>query len=146
MKLMTSDDFKLTPDRFDLSNPLNILRIWCGLCFFPAALNKLSADTEFSPFLISFFGQAGFTFPSITFWIILSIGIEVVVGFGILTGICIRWLSLLGAIELICATYALIVNNGLIWQWSDKGIEYPLFWAITSIVISIDAWKRFLNK
>lgn len=145
MKLLTRSDFKITPAQFDFSNPHHMLRIWCGLYFFPAALGKFEQGEGFAPFLTTFFGQAGFSFPNITFWIYLAVSIEIMAGIGLVTGICIRWLSLLGAAELLFACYALIMNNGFVWSWNEGGVEYPLFWAFCCLCIAHNEWKKFLS-
>lgn len=145
MKILTIDDFKISSKNFNLCNPINIIRIFSGFCFFPHALSKF-VDGGLNPGLLGFFTKAGFTFPSAEFWMVLAAVCEIIAGIALILGICTRWSALLGASTLVVAVYALWVVKGFGWTWNTGGFEYPVFWTITSIVISIDAWKRFLNK
>ncbi len=33
------------------------------------------------------------------------------------------------------------VVKGFGWTWNTGGYEYPVFWAITSLCVAIEAWK-----
>jgi putative oxidoreductase len=42
------------------------------------------------------------------------------------------------------AVYALQMVKGFGWTWNNGGYEYPVFWAITSLAVAIDAWKAYV--
>lgn len=56
-------------------------------------------------------------------------------------GICTRFAAVGGFALLAIAVYSLQVVKGFGWTWNTGGYEYPVFWAITSLVVAIEAWK-----
>lgn len=144
MKILTADDFKISSSNFNLCNPLNILRIVAGFCFFPHALSKFTAD-GLNTGLLAFFGKAGFTMPSPAFWLCLAAFAEVASGITLILGIATRWMALVAAGTLVIAVYALLVVGGFKWTWNTGGIEYPVVWMITCLCIALDAWKKALK-
>ena len=56
-------------------------------------------------------------------------------------GIGTRYAALGAACVLAIAVYSLQVVKGFGWTWNTGGYEYPVFWAITSLAVAIEAWK-----
>ena len=44
------------------------------------------------------------------------------------------------------AVYSLQVAKGFGWTWNTGGYEYPVFWAIASLSVAIEAWKAHLAR
>jgi putative oxidoreductase len=60
-------------------------------------------------------------------------------------GICTRFAAVGAATLLGVAVYSLQVVKGFGWTWNTGGYEYPVFWAITSLAVAIEAWKAHLR-
>jgi putative oxidoreductase len=60
-------------------------------------------------------------------------------------GICTRFAALGAAALLAVAVYSLQVVKGFGWTWNTGGYEYPVFWAITSLAVALEAWKDHLR-
>lgn len=145
MKLVTAADLKISASNFDLTNPINTIRIVAGFCFFPHALSKF-ADGGLNPAFIAFFTKASFTYPSPAFWLCLAAFSEILSGITLILGICTRWMGIFAAVALIFAIYGLfVVNSGFKWTWNTGGIEYPTVWAITCLSVALNGWKNFLK-
>jgi putative oxidoreductase len=134
----TKEDFRLEGRNFDLTNGLNILRIICGLFLFPHVLGKFAAGTA-SAATVGFFAKAGFHPPEL--WVYIAAASETAVGIALVLGICTRFAAVGGFALLAIAVYSLQVVKGFGWTWNTGGYEYPVFWAITSLVVAIEAWK-----
>ena len=139
---ISTDDFRLKAENFDLSNGFNILRIICGLFLFPHVMGKFAAGTV-SAATVGFFAKAGFHPPEA--WIYIAAISETAAGVALVLGICTRFAAL-GAVALLAiAVYSLQVVKGFGWTWNTGGYEYPVFWAITSLAVAIEAWKAHLR-
>jgi putative oxidoreductase len=140
MFTLTRDDFRIQASSFDLTKSSNILRIICGAFMFPHVAGKF-VDGTFSKGTLGFFAKAGLTPPE--FWLSLAAASELLVGILLVLGICTRFAALGSAAVLLVAVYALQVVKGFGWTWNTGGYEYPVFWAITSLAVAMDAWKAY---
>jgi putative oxidoreductase len=139
---MTKDDFRIKAENFDPSNGLNILRIICGLFLFPHVMGKFAAGTV-SVATAGFFAKAGFHPPEV--WIYIAAVSETAAGVALVLGVCTRFAALWAAALLAIAVYSLQVVKGFGWTWNTGGYEYPVFWAITSLAVALEAWKAHLR-
>jgi len=139
--LFSRDDFRIRAENFDLTRTSNILRIICGAFMFPHVAGKFTslATLTLSAPTVGFFAKAGFA-PAAT-WVYLAAAAETLAGAALVLGICTRYAALAGAAVLAIAVYALQVVKGFGWTWNTGGYEYPVFWAIVSLSVAIDAWK-----
>jgi putative oxidoreductase len=140
---LTRDDFRIKAENFDLSNGLNIIRIICGLFLFPHVAGKFAAGAVAAS-TAGFFAKAGFHPPEI--WVYIAALAETAAGLALVFGICTRFAAL-GAFALLgVAVYSLQVVKGFGWTWNTGGFEYPVFWALTSLAVAIEAWKAHLRQ
>jgi putative oxidoreductase len=138
---LTQDDFKIKASNFDLSNGFNVLRIICGAFMFPHIAGKFAAGA-LSAGTVGFFAKAGFHPPEV--WVMLAAAAEFSVGVALVLGLCTRYAAVGAAVVLGFAVYALQMVKGFGWTWNTGGYEYPVFWAIASIAVAIEAWKHYL--
>jgi putative oxidoreductase len=131
-------DFQIKSANFDLTRSRNVLRIICGAFMFPHIAGKF-AGGALSAGTVGFFAKAGFAPPEL--WVLLAAFAEGAVGVALVLGICTRYAALGAALVLAMAVYALQVVKGFGWTWNTGGYEYPVFWAITSVAVAMDAWK-----
>jgi putative oxidoreductase len=140
---LTRDDFRIKAENFDLSNGLNIIRVICGLFLFPHVAGKFAAGAVAAG-TAGFFAKAGFHPPEI--WVYIAALAETAAGLALVFGICTRFAAL-GAFALLgVAVYSLQVVKGFGWTWNTGGYEYPVFWALTSLAVAIEAWKAHLRQ
>ena len=140
---LTKDDFRIKAENFDLSNGLNIIRIICGLFLFPHVAGKFAAGMV-SAGTAGFFAKAGFHPPEV--WVYIAAFSETAAGCALVLGICTRFAAL-GAFALLgIAVYSLQIVKGFGWTWNTGGYEYPVFWALTSLAVAIEAWKAHLRQ
>jgi putative oxidoreductase len=139
---ITKDDFRIRAENFDLSNGLNVIRIVCGLFMFPHVMGKFAAGTV-SAATAGFFAKAGFHPPEL--WVYIAAVCETAAGMALVLGICTRFAALGAAAVLLLAVYSLQVVKGFGWTWNTGGYEYPVFWALTSMAVAIEAWKAHLR-
>jgi putative oxidoreductase len=135
---LSKEDFRIQARNFDLTNGLNILRIICGLFMFPHVMGKFAAGTV-SAATVGFFAKAGFH-PAEA-WVYIAAVSETTVGIALVLGICTRFAALGACAVLAIAVYSLQVVSGFKWTWNTGGYEYPVFWAIVSLAVAIEAWK-----
>jgi putative oxidoreductase len=90
---------------------------------------------------LGFFAKAGRTPPE--FWLGLAAVSEFLVGVCLVLGLCTRFAALGGAAVLLVAVYTLQVVKGFGWTWNTGGYEYPVFWALASVVVAMEAWKAY---
>src|ERR1700688_1775018 len=140
---ITKDDFRIKAENFDPSNGLNILRIICGLFLFPHVMGKFAAGTG-SVATAGFLAHAGFHPPEV--WIYMAAVSETAAGVALVLGIFTRFAALGAAALLAIAVYSLQVVKGFGWTWNTGGYEYPVFWAITSLAVALEAWKAHLRR
>jgi putative oxidoreductase len=141
--LITKDDFRIKAENFDLTRGANILRIAAGAFMFPHVYGKFAdiGSLTLKAGTIGFFEKAGMV-PGV-FWTYLAAGAELTAGILLVLGLCTRYASLGAAAILGIAVYALQVVKGFSgWTWNTGGYEYPVFWALTCIAISIEEFRR----
>jgi len=136
---LTRADFRIKAGAFDLTRSGNILRIAAGAFMFPHLAGKF-ANGGFNVGTLGFFAKAGFT-PA-EFWLGLAAISELLVGVCLVLGLCTRFAALGGAAVLMFAVYALQVVKGFGWTWNTGGYEYPVFWAIVCVAVSMEAFKE----
>src|SRR5580765_3152080 len=141
--LFTSDDFRIKAENFDLTKSNNILRIICGAFMFPHVAGKFAAGA-LSVGTVGFFAKAGFQPPEL--WVYLAAFAETLTGIALVLGICSRYAALGAAAVLGIAVYALQTVKGFGWTWNTGGYEYPVFWAIVSLSVAIEAWKAHFAR
>jgi putative oxidoreductase len=138
---ITSSDFRIKAENFDLTKGSNILRIICGAFMFPHIAGKFAAG-GLSAATVGFFAKAGFHPPEA--WVYLAACSEALAGITLILGICPRFAALGAAAVLGIAVYSLQVVKGFGWTWNTGGYEYPVFWAIVCIAVAIEEWKSYL--
>jgi len=52
-----------------------------------------------------------------------------------------RFAALGACTVLAIAVYSLQVVKGFGWTWNTGGYEYPVFWALASLAVAMEAWK-----
>ena len=140
---LTKDDFRIKAENFDLSNGFNIIRVICGLFLFPHVAGKFAGGLV-SAGTAGFFAKAGFHPPEV--WVYIAAFSETAAGLALVFGICTRFAAL-GAFALLgIAVYSLQVVKGFGWTWNTGGYEYPVFWALASLAVAIEAWKAHLRR
>jgi putative oxidoreductase len=137
--LIAADDFRIKAENFDLTNGWNVLRIMCGAFMFPHVAGKFAAG-GLSAATVGFFAKAGFHPPEL--WVYLAAAAETLSGVCLILGICTRYAALGAAAVLGIAVYALQVVKGFGWTWNTGGYEYPVFWAVVSLMVAVEAWKK----
>ncbi len=124
------------PDRFALSDGMNIVRMLAGLFYAPHVLQKLMGiDAS-----LAFFGRAGLQ-PAVLF-LGLALVFELTSFIGLTFGLFTRWVGLVSAGCMVVAAYAIIQTKGIGWYWAGGGVEYLVFWGVTSLAIAVDAWRK----
>ncbi len=124
------------PNRFALTDGMNIVRMMAGLLYAPHVLQKLTGiDAS-----LAFFTKAGLV-PAPLF-LGLALVFESLSLVGLTFGLFTRWIGLASAGCMAVAAYAIIATKGLHWYWAQGGIEYLLFWGVVSLAIAVDAWRK----
>ncbi|WP_439594464.1 DoxX family protein [Falsiroseomonas sp.] len=120
---------------FDVSNPVVVVRLLCGLFYGPHILFKLGNMAGSA----AFFGKV-LPFPEL--FLYLAIAAELACFFGLTLNIMTKWLGLLSAGVMAVAVYATVMTKGMGWFWNLGGIEYLAFWGIASASLAVQAWKQ----
>ncbi|NMG36021.1 DoxX family membrane protein [Azoarcus sp. TTM-91] len=123
-------------NRFDLADPLVVLRLALGLLYVPHVYYKL-AGFEGS---LGFFTRAGFH-PAL-FFLVLSLALETACAVGLTFGILVKWVGLLSGGLMAVAAYATIVVKGPGWLWNLGGVEYLVLWGLLSVTLALHAWRE----
>jgi putative oxidoreductase len=105
-----------------------LIRILCGIWFLPHCIGKIRN-----------IGMASVTFEKVGFrpgrvWVIITVVLELLAGFGLVFGIYERVAAGLAVIVLAGASYAVLKINGFNWRWQKQGPEYMLFWAAMCVL------------
>lgn len=140
---LTRDDFRIRAENFDLTKGGNILRIAAGAFMFPHVAGKFAVISTLTlkAGTVGFFAKAGMA-PG-EFWVYLAAAAEFTAGLFLVLGLCTRFAALGAAAILGMAVYTLQVVKGFQgWTWNTGGYEYPVFWALTCVAISIEEFKR----
>jgi putative oxidoreductase len=121
---------------FDLTNPIVVVRLMCGLFYVPHVLFKVLG---FSGSLVAF-GKMGFE-PAV-FWVSLAILTETICAIGLTLNVYTRYVGLMSAGTMAFAAYGTFATKGVHWMWNFGGVEYIAFWGIASLALAVHAWKQ----
>jgi putative oxidoreductase len=135
---ITKQDFMIYSSNFDIRTPWNLLRITAGAFLLPHAFGKFIGGV-LNPAVVGFFEKAGFQPPET--WVLLAFLIEVSCGVALVLGLLTRFAALGACMTLLVAAGALHLVKGFGWYWNLGGYEYPIFWAIVCLVISMQAFQ-----
>lgn len=128
----------LTVSTFDLTSGAVLLRVICGLFFLPHMYFKVVGNP---PPAMGFFTTAGFR-PAGLF-MRLALVVEALAAFGLILGILTPWAALLGALNLLIAAVAVcFFNRSVKWLWNLNGMEFPIFWALSCVVVAMLHWGQ----
>jgi putative oxidoreductase len=120
---------------FDLTDPLVLLRVVCGLFFIPHIAGKLLPPQP----AYGFFTAARMPAPRATMY--LDAAVETLVCLGLVLGIYTVWAAWLGALVLLLAAAAVWRLQTILdkpkWLWNIGGIEYPLFWCLVCVAVAL---------
>lgn len=136
---ITRDDFVVRAQHFDLSQPWNLLRVVAGAFMFPHVAGKFAAG-GLSAGVLGFFAKAGFQPPE--FRVCLAALVEAGAGIALVLGLCTRFAALGAAGALAVAVYALHAVKGFGWLWNLGGYEYPVFWALVCVALSMNGFRE----
>jgi putative oxidoreductase len=140
--LLSTSDFRIKAENFDLTKGGNLIRIAAGAFMFPHVAGKFAGGV-LSAATVGFFAKAGFTPPEL--WVYLAAFAETLTGIALVLGICTRYAAFGAAAVLAIAAYSLQVVKGFSgWTWNKGGYEYPVFWAIVCLGIAIEEFKASL--
>jgi putative oxidoreductase len=120
---------------FDLTDPVVVARLLCGLFYAPHILFKLQNMAGSA----AFFGRV---LPMGEAMLYLAIAAETACLIGLTLNVMVKWLGLVSAGIMAVAVYATFVTKGVGWLWNLGGVEYLAFWGITSVALAAHAWKR----
>ena len=121
---------------FDVTNPIVVLRLMCGLFYIPHVVAKIIN----TPALLGFFTVAGF--PAPLYVLILAGAVEALCALGLTLNIYVKWIGLMSAGTMVVAIYALFTVKGVGWMWNVGGVEYLVFWGASSLALALHAWKQ----
>jgi putative oxidoreductase len=135
------EDFRIKAANFDLRQSGNVLRIICGVFFFPDIAGKF-AGFAISPAIAGFFDGVS-SAPAETS-VYFAAAAEAAAASCLVLGLCTRYAAF-GAFALMAAAvYSLQVVGGYGWTWNPGGYEYPAFSAIIALCVAADAWRGAL--
>ena len=126
--------------KFDPRNGDNIIRITAGLFMFPHVMGKI---TGYEATLV-FFTKAGFYPPA--FFLVLAGVMEAVSGLCLVFGLWTRFAAPVAAGALFVAAGALWLVGGFHWVWNKGGFEYPIFWGLICLAITVKEWMPQVNR
>lgn len=141
--IISSDDFRIRAHDFDPTKMENIVRIACGVFYFPHVASKFIGLGVLNPGIVKFFGAAGMSPPEA--WVYIAAAAELSIGIALTLGICTRFAALGSVALMAVAVYSLQVVKGFGWTWNTGGYEYPVFWGICSLGVAVHAWKTWLS-
>lgn len=117
---------------FRLDEPLDWLRVICGLWFIPHIVGKV---LNFEAAAANTFLKAGFRPPRL--FVLLTIVLELVATLGLVLHVQVKWAATSAVVVLASAAYAVVKINGFNWRWQKQGPEYMILWAVACI---LSAW------
>ena len=123
---------------FDLTNPLVVVRLMCGLFYVPHALFKIQG---FEGSLVAF-AKMGFE-PALP-WVVLAIVTEAICAVGLTLNMYVQFVGLMSAGVMALAAYGTFATKGVHWMWNFGGVEYITMWGVTSFMLAVAAWKEVL--
>ena len=121
----------INPASFDLTNPLNLLRILAGIYFLPHVVNMIVNRTA----VVDFFGKVGFSPAS--FFVGVAVLGEALCGVALVADIYTSLAAPLAAVLLVVAAFAIYKLQGFKWLWISGGFEFPIFWALVCLIVAI---------
>lgn len=113
----------------ELSDPLVILRILCGVWFIPHCVGKMR---NIDAAAMNTYKKAGFPYPHA--WVLVTIALEMIAATGLILGIHARVAAAVAVVVLMGAAFAVIKINGFVWRWQKQGPEYMIFWSIACVL------------
>lgn len=122
--------------RFDFTDPMVVVRIICGLFYFPHSISKIIGFAG----TVGFFTKAGFYPPEA--FVVLSVVMELTCAIGLTFGLFPKYLGIVSAGLMLVAGYATARVHGLGWFWAGHGVEYLVFWGVASLAVALDAWNK----
>lgn len=126
--------------KFDLTDGDNIIRITAGIFMIPHVAGKFIDHAA----VLGFFVKAGFPAPEA--FLYLAAVTEAVSGLCLVFGLWTRLAAPAAAGALIVAAAALFEVGGFKWLWNKGGFEYPLFWALICLAITLKEWMPLLRR
>ncbi|MBX2849269.1 MAG: DoxX family protein [Acidiferrobacterales bacterium] len=125
-------------DSFDLSNGAVILRLACALFFIPHMYFKAVGNP---PPASKTFIDAGYPKPLL--FVRLALVVELFACAALFLNIYTQYVALIVAAVLMVAVVTVYFANGkqFIWLWVKGGCEYPAFWAVMCIALSMLYWQ-----
>jgi putative oxidoreductase len=126
--------------RFDPLDGDNIIRISAGLFMFPHVAGKFLDHAA----VLGFFTKAGFPYPE--FFIGLAAATEALSGICLVLGLWVRFAAPAAAGALFVAAAALYEVGGFKWVWNKGGFEYPVFWGLVCLALTLKAWMPFIRE
>lgn len=127
----------LSAASFDLTNGVVLLRITCALFFIPHMYFKTIGDP---PPASKTFIDAGY--PNPLLFMRIALVVEFVTATLLFLDIYTQYMALICAGLLIVAAGTLFFANDRqwIWIWRKGGKEYPVFWALCLVALSLLSW------
>ena len=120
---------------FDLTDPVVVLRLMCGLFYAPHILFKLGNMAGSA----AFFGRV---LPYGEVMLYLALAAETACLIGLTLNILVKWLGFVSAGIMGIAVYATLMTKGAGWLWNLGGVEYLVFWGVSSVALAVHAWKQ----
>jgi len=120
---------------FDLTDPVVVTRLLCGLLYAPHILFKLGNMAGSA----AFFGRV---LPMGEVMLYLALVAETACLVGLTLNVMTKWLGFVSAGIMAIATYATLMTKGMGWLWNLGGVEYLVFWGVLSVSLAVHAWKQ----
>lgn len=123
---------------FDLTNGAVLLRLICALFFIPHMYFKAFGNP---PPASGFFTQAGY--PNPLLFMRMALVVELFASSMLFLDIYTQYVALMCAGMLGVAAISVFFANDKqwIWLWPKGGKEYPVFWALCLIALSLLYWQ-----
>jgi len=125
-----------TNKTFDLTNPLVVVRLMCGLFYVPHVLFKIQGFDG----SVAAFAKMGFE-PALP-WLLLAIATETICAIGLTLNMYVQFVGLMSAGVMAFAVYGTFATKGVHWMWNFGGVEYLTFWGVASFMLAVQAWKQ----
>src|SRR6476620_1549348 len=139
MNRATGKDRAMSTNKsFDLTNPLVVVRLMCGLFYVPHVLFKVQG---FEGSIVAF-GKMGFQPPML--WVLLAITTEAICAVGLTFNVYVQFIGLMSAGVMAFAAYGTFATKGVHWMWNFGGVEYIAMWGVASFMLAVAAWKQVL--
>lgn len=113
------------------SSTADLLRVLCGIWFVPHLIGKIRNFEKAT----GTFEAAGLK-PGKVF-LVLTITLEALAAVGLVFNIYPRLAAACALVVLLGAAYAVVRINGWRWRWQLMGPEFPLFWALATLLSAL---------